>query len=481
MPENSKGPSLYRHYGIIVLLFIIACFFIVKIVYLKLPFYWDEAWSYAVAVFDMDVHGLALLPGDGNIELTRGHPLLFYFLSAIWIKLFGHEVSTIHLLPLIISCSLILTIYIITRAFSDVLGALTTSVFLILQSIFFVQSSLLLPEVMLTLWIILVLIAYLNKRWNIYLLCSILLILTKESGIVLIIALLIDKIVLDYLFKNEINSGTPERIKELLIMIVPVIVFGILLIVQKIRLGWFLYPDHLKMMDLNVQSIKYNFILIKDILFQGGRAYLFMASFICITLLTMKESITKFQARFISLCWVYIIIYLIFCSMNFFATRYLLSAVAVLIIVCTWPVLVFLRNLWLKIAFILVFVFIFTYHTFLGPKNAFDTSIGFKNAALLQKKAVQFAEEMKLHRNKIYSTFLMQYYMGIPELSYLADPLKPFIIKNTSDIDYDVYIFCSNEKDQLYDQIKNDPDIKLLKRFQNNEAWIEFYIKSALH
>ncbi|HLO60345.1 MAG TPA: glycosyltransferase family 39 protein [Bacteroidales bacterium] len=443
---------------------------------MKLPFFWDEAWSYAVAVFDMNKHGLAFFPGQGNTELTRGHPLLFYFLSALWVKLFGESIFLIHLFSLLISCVLLVAVFFLVKKLDKKESALIIVTLLVLQPIFFVQSSLLLPEIMLTLWIILMLHSYVQKNWKLYILFSSLLVLTKETGIVAIASILIDRILLEYLFSKPTRSFELKKtLQQLVILIIPLGLFAVFMIIQRIRSGWFLFPEHTNFMVFDVSEIKNNLVLIKEIFFADGRKYLFVLSLMCISFLLGRKKLDVQTSRFIALCWLFILLYLLFCSMNFFASRYLLTAVVIFIIASILPIVKSLDNTLMKIGFTLLFGLIFMYYTFFKEPVAQDVSIGYKNNILLHQQAIHFAEDLNLSNQKIYSTFLMQYYMGIPELGYLKNK-KPYILRNKSDI-YDMYIFCSNEKDTLYNEIATNPEYKLLKRFANNKDWIEFYRK----
>ena len=84
------------------LFLLIIVFILLKLEAMSLPFFWDEAWSYLPAIREMAEKGPSLLPGSIHTELYRGHPLVFYFLSSIWMKLFGHSLPISHLFPLII-------------------------------------------------------------------------------------------------------------------------------------------------------------------------------------------------------------------------------------------------------------------------------------------------------------------------------------------------------------------------------------------
>ena len=73
----------------VVLATAIVLFVVSRWEYLFLPYFWDEMGVYAHGALIMSEHGLGLLPSSLNPELSRGHPLLFYFLAALNFQIFG--------------------------------------------------------------------------------------------------------------------------------------------------------------------------------------------------------------------------------------------------------------------------------------------------------------------------------------------------------------------------------------------------------
>ena len=130
-------------------------FVLFKIPDLFLPYFWDEAWSYVPAIKDMTLKGPSLLPNSISPDLYRGHPLLFYFMSSTWIKLFGTNIWITKLFPLIISLFFLQTVFSFTKKNFNYLTAILTLFFLIIQSVFFAQSTFLLPEVLIALFTVL--------------------------------------------------------------------------------------------------------------------------------------------------------------------------------------------------------------------------------------------------------------------------------------------------------------------------------------
>jgi 4-amino-4-deoxy-L-arabinose transferase-like glycosyltransferase len=446
---------------------------------LRLPFYWDEAWSYATAVFNLaDERGI--LPHFNNPDLTRGHPPVFYGLSAIWVKLTTTEPVTVHSFPLILSILLLIAVFALAKKIYGQATGLAAVILLSLQPVFIAQSTMLLPEVMMALWSVLTVQAYFQKKWFSFALFSILLVLTKETGLVLILVLLIDKIFLEPVFTNHPPGAVRSRAFETAIMGIPVAAFLLFIFLQKIRYGWFFYPEHINLMIVSPGEAFHRFTRITLKLFlHDGRWALFLAGTGSLVFLLRKKEIHKTSLRFPVLSLAFILLYLCFCSVNFFSSRYLLSVIPFLLITFSGITMQIVqnKNFLVKITMAILISLPLFYELLEGMNQEGDAVPGYKNTVLLQKKAVNYAEEMHWQNKTIYSAFLMQYYLSNPNLGYLSNKSLPFRdIGNKPGKKYDLYIFCSNENDPLYDQVKTNKNYLLIRKFESGKAWVAFYI-----
>lgn len=463
----------------LILPIVIILFIITRLNYLNLPFYWDEAWSYATAVFDLAENKLPVLPGTIDPNLTRGHPPVFYFLSASWVKIFGPHLVPVHIFPLLVSVIFISAVFFITRNLYNHFTALTALLLLPLQTLFLSQSTQLLPEIMLALWTVLTFYAYFKRKWILFMIFSILLIMTKETGMVLIGTLFLDKLLIERFFTRGQKKPVKWRIRELAIMSIPLLAFAIFMVLQKIRNGWFLYPGHLDLTILDPREIlNRTHLFLSRLLFRNGKNIFFIFSAMAFIYLLIKKSVSRYAAHLLVFSALFILLYIAFSSVNFFTTRYLLSVLPFFIIPCSWLITQGLKTNLHKVSALALFMLIFGYYAFVAePCSEQDTSPGYKNTVLLQKQAVNFAEDMQWQQKSIYATFLMQYYLTDPELGYLNDRAHPFTdISNGAGKDYDLYIFCSNENDPLHAKIQNDRNFKQVKRFENDCSWVEWYI-----
>src|SRR5687768_4615884 len=86
---------------------VIISFAIFRFSDLSLPYFWDEIGVYAQAALYLSEHGLSLLPSALPSKLSRGHPLLFFFVYASGFTLLGKSVVVGHSILLAITILLI--------------------------------------------------------------------------------------------------------------------------------------------------------------------------------------------------------------------------------------------------------------------------------------------------------------------------------------------------------------------------------------
>lgn len=238
MSSANHGSSRRSLWWCVVVLLV---FTVSKIPVLSLPFFWDELGVYGAAGLYMHDHTLSLLPASMPPELSRGHPLLFTFTHALGFHLFGDSVTGGHITALCITLILLASIfYIMRRLFSDA-AAMTAVMLLIVQPIFYAQSVLILPEIMLALWMLWALYHWYAGNRALFAVFGSLAILTKETAIILPVVLLLSELVL----RIGRHPNLPRVTwRSALAGIAPLAVFGIFLLIQRQQMGWYFFPYH---------------------------------------------------------------------------------------------------------------------------------------------------------------------------------------------------------------------------------------------
>lgn len=258
MADTTTAPRKVRRspqdlWGILFLAEVLA-FLLFKNGHLELPNYWDEAWVYYPAVSAMAEAGPSLSPAAIPTDLSRGHPLLFHFLGGLWMKLFGISRVSGHAFALTISTGLLAITFLVgKRVQGSVVGWAAGTVVLVNEA-FLAQSALLLPEVMLALFALLTLWAFVERSALWFVIAGSCTALVKESGLVAVIAVLCWLLLRSLGKEGERDRGTR---KWMALCLVPIVVLATFLLIQKVIHGWYLFPDHIGMITWDVQAIVY--------------------------------------------------------------------------------------------------------------------------------------------------------------------------------------------------------------------------------
>ena len=109
-------------------------------------------------------NGPSLLPGVIDAYLYRGHPTFFYFITTVWMKIFGPSLLSIHSFFIIISTCLIFSVFIVGSYIAGKTVGLLASTCLLATPLFIAQAGFLLPEVILALFSILTVYFYFKQK-----------------------------------------------------------------------------------------------------------------------------------------------------------------------------------------------------------------------------------------------------------------------------------------------------------------------------
>ena len=212
----------------------------IKIPHLNLPYFWDEAWSYFPAIKKMAELGPSLFPGTIPLGVGKGHPQFFLFFSSLWMKISAGNIVFMRTLPLLISVGTILASYIGLKKHINSQAASIVLILLPFQSLFLAQASLLLPEILLTFFLILSLFFFHEKKYGWYAFSATLMVQTKETA--LIFAFIFGIAFLLKLIKKE-NRQSFKWI-NLFFLILPGLIYALFLLLHYNKFGVVFYGDH---------------------------------------------------------------------------------------------------------------------------------------------------------------------------------------------------------------------------------------------
>lgn len=453
----------------LVFLLLILAFVAFKWPYLGSPFYWDEAWVYAPAVKAMHAHGPSLLPNAIDPSLSRGHPVLFHMLGSIWTTAFGTSRVTMHAFALVVSVGLLILVYRCGSRVASRSVGLSAVLLLLVNEPFLAQSAILLPEVMLALLALLTAWMYVERRpWG-YVIAGTCALLTKESALVLIMALVIWHII-QWVAHRESRTGEWRRWLGLLF--IPVGSMCLYFLYQYRLFGWFFYPEHLGMITWGERHITYKAKLAFTDLFeaQGGSFLTYAVAFavpvlwggrdrrwapvvilLYITAIkvlygkwtlpsywTLVIPLLCFAAVFLLFFWrtyrqaprtlelvcigfLFVIGFIGFCALNFFTDRYLLCAVPFIALGASILFDQALRpyHKALPTALTTVLAVIMAGHIGEQSGNG-DTRLTYTDAITVHRQMIGFCEDEHLQEAVFFGSFLDRVYMTDTTAGYLS-------------------------------------------------------------
>ncbi|MFZ4797649.1 MAG: ArnT family glycosyltransferase [Bacteroidia bacterium] len=467
-----KKTALFNQpYHWLLLLLIIGLFFL-KLEALSLPFFWDEAWSYLPAIRVMAEQGPSLLPGSIDTELYRGHPMLFYFLSSLWIKTFGYSLPIAHLFSLFISIILLVSVYFITYNWTNsFFAAFLATLLLFIQPIFLAQSTFLLSEILLGLLFIWSFYFYFKKQWIGFGIALVAALLTKESAYCLIPAFVIISAV-EWSFKR---IDTKAFFKNISVISLLFLIGFSFFIYQKIIFGWFFFPLHTGMIDFNEIGNKMDGSFLILFITQG-RNIIFLITIILsiISYVIIRNKLSKDHQLILISFLIITIGFALFASINFFSTRYLFAVIPLLLIGCTLVISSISKPFYhISIITIVIVIGFFNIKRSLNSASFGDTELSYTRLLKVQVEMVDYLKKSDF-KEQIYTPFLMFCMLDNPHDGFIDKKFANLGI-NVNDTNNVYFLNVSNEKLNELDSLKQHNKVTFLKKYEEKQAFIELY------
>ncbi|MFI5204262.1 MAG: ArnT family glycosyltransferase [Flavobacteriales bacterium] len=467
---NNRWKNKSTVTSIIFLFILCIAFIILKIPYLNLPFYWDESWVYGPAVRLMSENGPSLLPDAVPVEYGRGHPLLFHFLGGCWVSVFGSSLFSMHCFALTISMTLVISIFFIVKKLFNPVAAYCCSILICLQPIFFAQSVMVLPEVLLAVFICCGIYHYIRKNYSWYFVFASCAVLVKETAVLLPLSVLVFQTIVH--FKKGISFK--PYIKYMFIWAAPVLFFALTLLLNYWYYGWFVFPDH-------KESITTDASLIWKNLTKGYGAFLFIYQarnvlsavllIILIYFLSKKEKISFTQP--VVFIIFFTALFIIFSSFNFYSNRYMFLIIILFLILVS----VALSSSKLPRVFPVLAILAVGFFSIreMQKDNHNDYYPGYCDHALAQQKMISWCVQHNLQHEKIISNFLAMHALINPKAGYVTNKTS---FKNVSVVPYDDYNYLfvgSNETIYGLKDVIERGDFILIHTVQIHDAKCQLY------
>lgn len=453
-----KTNLIYR-----VLIIVLAIVFVVfKLEHISLPYFWDELGVYAPGALAMiDNHSIGLQPKDLEPLYSRGHPLFFVFSQAIWMKVFGQSVISAHSFSILLGIVTLFITYFVGRNLWNERVGFFSALVLAAQPIFFAMSGVVLPEMMLTILMVLSVAAAIKKSWIWFALWATLAMMTKEFAIILPpLAFLI--IGIDAI--RQKNLWSVKTFVQIFWASVPLIVFGLFLIIQKKQNGWYFFPLHLQLMEEGNLLSKFWWIF-KDMFFRQGRWFLsfgILVIFVAIPFLKLKgRSLRPYwiMGGFIAICF-------LFSTLNYYLTRYMLVVIPIITLLAIRSLdILFTKSRmikksdWLLAMISLIAVGLGALN--MSPKSFNDTSdMSYRYVVELEQEAISWLEEQEWSKLKFEANFPI--FQGISDVrnGYLKEKPLDFSVNFEEETPYGIFFHLHPDENYIWKEGKQYDVIK---------------------
>jgi len=525
----SRVQALFKDVYFLLVLTVCAGLVLFKLDDFLLPYFSDELWVYGPSIRKMGSEIPSMLPSSLALEDHWAHPMLFFFLGGIWCFVFGTSILSTHVFAAFLSISLIVIIYLFgKKIFNREVGFYSVLIFGF-QTIFHGQFLLVLPEVLLTIFTFLTIYFYWKGKNISYLCFAICLVLTKESGVFLIVAIGIWELIKDCCYDKKKFSFQIFAKKYLLIGL-PLAAIGLHILLLKYTYGWFVLPIRLEHFEFSwnlyreriMSSAHYVFIgqgrkpiilvLFVGAIFFHKRYPIWMRIIVLVVSFSMMKVFFKYwvlpdlfimitipvlfivflklvfldvyktdkkRGGVISLFVIFITLYLLFSSAQFDSLRYLLCIVPIYIIIglyFTQKIFLF-KELVLPVVSIIIISFSIFYN--INDLNYGDDTNNYSNDCKIRFDAVKFIEDNYKATDRINTSFLFQHALYRPLSGYLSTNKVFTNMKSENSVDegYGVFVFCNMEPSEYYEGIKDNKELKIVQRFEQDNIWVEIYVK----
>jgi 4-amino-4-deoxy-L-arabinose transferase-like glycosyltransferase len=236
----------------LVLALLLLPFWAYKLRDLDLPYFWDELGVFGRAAVYLHDHTLGLLPSHLPPELSRGHPMLVTFTFGALFRVFGATPLVAHVFMLLLATGLVVSVFWIARWHWNAQVGLAAAALLMVQPLFLAQSTLLLLEMPLALACLWSMHAFSRKRYLLAGLCTALAIFVKETALVLGLVLGVMLLVEWLRSRPSLKSA----LAGILALLIPGLLYGLFLLVQKRQNGWYFFPLHAVYVNFHWAAMK---------------------------------------------------------------------------------------------------------------------------------------------------------------------------------------------------------------------------------
>ncbi|CAN5175381.1 hypothetical protein BH09BAC5_BH09BAC5_23000 [soil metagenome] len=334
-----------------------------------------------------------------------------------------------------------------------------------------------LPENIVTLFILLAFHAWLENKKGQYILWASLLVLTKESGLVLPAALCLWDFI-SFIRYRKLSFFT--QIKKRFFSAVPFFFAIVFFIVQRKQMGWFFFPRHIGFIDLSFHAIKsklWTAIFGQLFVFNGG-IFLTISFVLAAAFLIIKKiNIPAIQKRSLFVILLFSGCFIIFSSLNYYSPRYILCLYPLLFLCAAFFITeAFTRfTVYIPASLILCLAIVQSWYTF-NFKTILDSDLGYVDAVTTQKQAIHWCLENGYREKEIFAQHQLERGMTSDAAGFIDKDEIFLHISNQILPQTKLFIFTCSEHDPSEDEARK-LHLKTVAKFEIGKGWTEICVR----
>lgn len=275
---KNMGGMFSRNKIIALLFFLTVLLF--KLPIINTPFHWDDLGPTLAGAFFIYRHGFDAIWMSGP-RADIGHPPFFYdVLAAMW-AIFGYSIWISHLVVILFSFLGVYFTYLLGTQLKDEKTGFIASLCLFFSPLYFAQSGTLNFDLPLAALTVMAFYFFLKGNTRFYFLCGTLAVLTKVSGLILIVSAMAHQIL------EEAHKPINLLLKKLFVHLSIIIILGMWAVYHMFKIGWMVDPKIFYRPVTAHGIIQGLFDIITTLFFRDGRFLLT----VCIIFAVIQEKV----------------------------------------------------------------------------------------------------------------------------------------------------------------------------------------------
>ncbi len=488
--EFPRGSSALRPRGhistrteVLIGVILLTMILISKAPTLLLPYHWDELEAYVRPAHYLAAEGLwRIFPGTyvdipeyypaisrhNPAETFFGHPPGLYFTLALSYRLITESIWISHLLAITFAFLGVYYTYRLGSFLFDRVAGLFGALFLFGTPLYFAQSGLVLGDVPITALGVMSVYYALRERYGGFWLCSVYMVLVKETSVAILVALWI------YVFWTQKNQ--PDIKRKLLFHSIPILILGLFFLWQRLAAGSVFPNPYMGYNKVVYFDWSHAGWVIRWTLFAQYRWVL--CSLILIHFLVHRRRAWKREYILFALMGLF---YMgAFCFL-FFMTRYVLPFLPYLCLAGAAAIVALVRNRGVQVAVAMIILMAFGskfYEHYIGYSN-YGEDLQYTDMIAIHQVACHYIET-HFENPRVATLYPVSLMLEEPYLGYVKKAIP--VVSPEQDFDVLVYVKHYKAKSPRYTHTPLQKLIaahrcRLVKTIEKNGKSLQIYVR----